>query len=169
VKEAFVFYWAEGNWNFKPLIRVHHVLFNIPSRTICIKVPYSLNVSNWNFVCIFNFCSAFLLSHLSHCLPVHSPPTFTHQYKSCSFLLCNFVHFPATSSVFRTNISLSPWSSTVFPCLVLWNTNTNTNHRTQFCVVATRDVTPTVPQICSASWGKNSDNTWSQHQGRTFC
>jgi len=44
---------------------------------------------------------------------------------------------PATPSVFRPNISLSPWCSTVFPCLFLWNTNTNTHNRTQFSVVAT--------------------------------
>ena len=31
------------------------------------------------------------------------------------------------------------------------------------------DVTPSVPQICSASWGKCSDKTWSLPQRGTFC
>jgi hypothetical protein len=49
-------------------------------------------VSDRNRLCIFNFSSIFLLSHLTLCLSVHSPPTFTHQYKPCSSPLYNFLY-----------------------------------------------------------------------------
>jgi hypothetical protein len=58
----------------------------------------------------------FLLSHLSHCLSVHHPPLFSHQYKSCSSSLYNFVHHPATLSFCTPNISLGSCSSTIFSC-----------------------------------------------------
>jgi len=108
MEEEFVFYWAEGNWNCNPLCPVHHVVFNISSRTRSPEVPLPLMFSKRNFVFIFNFSSPFLISHLSHCLSVHHPPPFTHQYQSCSPSLCNFVHPPATPSAFRPNISRSP-------------------------------------------------------------
>jgi hypothetical protein len=73
------------------------------------KLLLPFRVCDWNRVCIFNFSNSFLLSHLSHCLSVHSPPTFTDQYKSCSSPLYNSVHLPATPSVFRPNISLIPF------------------------------------------------------------
>jgi hypothetical protein len=38
-----------------------------------------------------------------------------HQYQSCSPSLCNLFYPPATPSAFRQNISLRPWSSTVYP------------------------------------------------------
>jgi len=59
------------------------------------------------------------LSYLSHCLPIHHPPPFTAQYESCCSSLFSFVHLLATPSLFKTNISLSPWSSSTFPCLVV--------------------------------------------------
>jgi len=73
-------------------VQFNTLSFNISFRTRSLKVPFLINVSNWKFVCFFNFSSSFLLSHLSHCLSVHSPPTFTHQYKTCSYLLCDFIH-----------------------------------------------------------------------------
>jgi len=121
-KEEFVFYWVESKWNCNALCSVHHIVSNISSRPRSPKFPLSFRVPNWNIVWIFNFPSAFLLFHLSHCLSVHHPPPFTDQHKSCSSSLCNFVQPPATPSIFRTIISLSLCSSALFKCLVLWNT-----------------------------------------------
>jgi len=117
LKEEFVLYWPEGNLNCIPLCQVHHVVFSISSSPRSPKVHFPLSVSNWNCLCIFNFSSSFPLSHLSRCLSVHHPPTFTDQYKSCSCSPCNYVHPPANPSVIRPDIPLSLSSSTVFPCL----------------------------------------------------
>ena len=120
----------EGNLNCNSLCPVYHIDFHISSRSRSPKLLISLRASNWNFVCICNFSSAFLLSHLSHWLSVHHPPAFTNQYHSCSSPVCSFVHPPATAFVFRPNISFCPCSNTILPCLVLWNSNTNTHHWT---------------------------------------
>jgi len=91
-------------------------------------------------VCIFNFSSSFLLFHLSHCLSVHSPPTFTHQYKPCSSPLCNIVH-PLLLNLASEQKSLSaPGLTQYFKCFYPAkhkhkhspsNTNTKTLHPTK--------------------------------------
>jgi len=81
-------------------------------------------------LCIFNISGAFLLSHLSHCLSVHSQPTITHQYKPYGFPLCNFVH-PLLLPLSSDQLSPSaPGLTQYLKCIVLWNTNTNTHHPT---------------------------------------
>jgi len=82
-------------------------------------VSLPIRVSNWNLVCILNFSSEFFFSYMFHYLPVHLPPPFTAQYKSCSSSLCSFVHPSTTPSVFKHIISLSPCSSTTFCYLVV--------------------------------------------------
>jgi hypothetical protein len=110
----------------------HHIVFHISSMPRSPNVLLPFSVSNWNFLCIFSSSSAFLLSHLSHCLSVPLPPALTDQYKSCSShsttptsthwpvhkscssSMCNFVLPPASPTF------LSPCSSTH---LILCNQN----------------------------------------------
>jgi hypothetical protein len=90
---------------------------------------------NWNFVCILNFSSAFILSHVFYFPSVHNPPAFTNQYQSCSSSQCDFVYPLANPSLFRPNISLSSCSSTIFLCLFVGTqTQTHTIGHISFCV-----------------------------------
>jgi len=45
-KEEFVFYLAEGNWNFNPFCPIHHVVFDISFRPRSSKVPLPFRVSD---------------------------------------------------------------------------------------------------------------------------
>ena len=96
-----------SNWNWNLLWPYHHIVFSFSSCPRFSNVPLPPRFSKWNVLCIFNFSSSYPLPHLSNCLSVHLPPTFTHRYKSCSSSLCNFVQPPATLSDVRTNVSLS--------------------------------------------------------------
>ena len=146
VKEVFVFYWAEGNWNCKPLSTVHYVVFNIPSRTILSKCLF-LSTFPIEILC------AFLISPVHFSCPIcPTVPQFTPHQNSLTNTnhaasYCVIFFIPLTLPQSSDQISSSaPGLAQCLKCLVLWNTNTNTHHRTQFCVVATRDVTPSVPQ-----------------------
>ena len=92
------------------------------------KMPVPLSVSNYSFMCIINFSSSFPLSHLSHCISVHQPPTFTHSTNHASahraILLTPL--FPLSLD----QISHSGhFKAQYFKCFILWNTNTNTHDR----------------------------------------
>ena len=89
-----------------------------------------LSGSQTELICVFYYLQCVLLSHLSHSFSGNLPTIFTDQHISCSSSLCNYVHPPATPFFFRPNISLSPFSSTIFPCLVAWNTKKNTPFNT---------------------------------------
>ena len=81
-EEEFVLFLAEGNWNCNPSSPVHQIDFNISSSPRSTNVPINVRYYNWNSAWIFNFSSAFLLSHPSHSLSAHHPPPFTHHF-SC--------------------------------------------------------------------------------------
>ena len=73
-KTQVISYWAEGNWNCDILEAVHHIAFNILSSPRSPKLLLHSRVSKCNYMCIFNFSSKILLSHLSHSAPVHHTP-----------------------------------------------------------------------------------------------
>ena len=93
----------------------------IPNNEL-LKLPLFLRSCSGNYS-IFNFCSEFLVSYLFHCLSNHHPPLFTVQYKSRSYSLCMFFHSTATPSVFKTHISISACSSTIFSCSIFGTQN----------------------------------------------
>ena len=124
----------KGNWKCNRLY-VHFIILSfIFHLRLDLSKCFLLSAFQTEHFCLFLFSKCSILSHLSHRLPVHLPPTLTDQYKPCSYSLCNSTHPPAAPSLFRPNISLSHCSSTILPCLVVWNTNINTQHPTQFCV-----------------------------------
>jgi len=80
------------------------------------------------FCVYFNFSSGFHLSHLSNCLSVHHPPSFSDQYKPCSSSVYHFIHPRANPSFFTPNISFNPCSSSIFR-VQSCGTQTHTNYR----------------------------------------
>ena len=69
---------VEGNSNCT--LYVQFITLSVIS-SIALHFPKYLFLSQLpnEILCIFNFSSSFLLSHLSHCLSAHHPPLFTHH------------------------------------------------------------------------------------------
>ena len=116
-KEEVTFYLMEGTCNCTPLRQVQHVICNNSSSPRIPKLPLSFTDSNWKCVCILNFSSTFLLSHLSHSLSAHHPPPFTHHF-SCPicptlFQLTTHHHSLAISPVPSVPLSFSSPTTTI--------------------------------------------------------
>ena len=95
----------------------------------------------------------FPLSHLSHSLSVHHPPTFNDQYISYSYSLHSSVHPPATPSLFNTISPSVPVLAQYFRVQSLENKHKHTTSNTILC---TPNCLFTSPSCCMKSLFMNS-------------